>query len=310
MRRRAFITLLGGAAAWPLVARAQTSTPVVGYLISRGADDAAHLAAAFRRGLRDAGFIDGQTVRIEYRWAHGRHGRLPALARDLVNHQAVVIVTTGGEPSALAAKAATSKIPIVFVIDGDPVIIGLVESLNNPGGNATGLSLISPALEAQRLGLVNRVVPDDRLEAEAEAMARKLAALPQHAVRQNKLLVNRVHELAGFRAALDYRDDPLIKVAGETDEAGLNEHLRVLRHGVRRELLEAELAGKVERIVALRAIRLEHAPALLLGGSLHLHRDERRAGGEAHHGSCYKPLLRSTHKDAIPARQTAAPAAA
>ena len=118
---------------------------------------------ALRAGLKESGFVENQNVRIEYRWAHGRHGRLPPLAKDLVNHQSVVIVTTGGEPSALAAKAATSKIPIVFVIDGDPVIIGLVDSLNNPGGNATGLSLISPALEAKRLGLLRELVSKSAL---------------------------------------------------------------------------------------------------------------------------------------------------
>ena len=111
---------------------------------------------ALRAGLKESGFVENQNVRIEYRWAHGRHGRLPALARDLVNHQSVVIVTTGGEPSALAAKAATSKVPIVFVIDGDPVIIGLVHSLNNPGGNATGLSLISSGSGGKAVGAFTR----------------------------------------------------------------------------------------------------------------------------------------------------------
>jgi putative tryptophan/tyrosine transport system substrate-binding protein len=114
---------------------------------------------ALRAGLQDSGFVEGRNLAIEYRWAHGRYRRLPALATELVNLRAAVIVTTGSEPSALAAKAATSKIPVVFVIDGDPVNIGLVDSLNNPGGNVTGMSLISPALEAKRLGLLRELVP-------------------------------------------------------------------------------------------------------------------------------------------------------
>jgi putative ABC transport system substrate-binding protein len=164
MRRREFIGLLGGAAAWPLAARAQQKTPpTIGLLGCTSADESTRYLEALRAGLKESGFVERQNCTIEYRWAHGRHGRLPALARDLVNHQAAVIATMGGEPSALAAKAATSKIPIVFVIDGDPVIIGLVDSVNNPGGNATGLSLISPALEAKRLGILRELVSKSTL---------------------------------------------------------------------------------------------------------------------------------------------------
>jgi ABC-type uncharacterized transport system substrate-binding protein len=133
--------------------------PAIGLLGSTSADESTRLLDALRTGLKESGFIEGQNVTIEYRWAHGKHGRLPALAADLVNRQAAAIVTTGGEPSALAAKAATNKIPIVFVIDGDPVNIGLVDSLNNPGGNITGMSLMAPALEAKRLGLLCELVP-------------------------------------------------------------------------------------------------------------------------------------------------------
>jgi ABC-type uncharacterized transport system substrate-binding protein len=164
MRRREFIGLLGSAAAWPFAAHAQQKLgPTIGLLGCTSADESTRVLDALRAGLKESGFVESQNIRIEYRWAHGRHGRLPALAKDLVNHQSVVIVTTGGEPSALAAKAATSRIPIVFVIDGDPVIIGLVDSLNNPGGNATGLSLISPALEAKRLGLLRELVSKSTL---------------------------------------------------------------------------------------------------------------------------------------------------
>jgi len=160
MRRREFITLIGGVAAWPFGATAQQMLmPTIGLLGSTSADESVRVLDALRAGLQDSGFVEGRNLAIEYRWAHGRYRRLPALATDLVNLRAAVIVTTGSESSALAAKAATSKIPVVFVIDGDPVNIGLVDSLNNPGGNVTGMSLISPALEAKRLGLLRELVP-------------------------------------------------------------------------------------------------------------------------------------------------------
>jgi ABC-type uncharacterized transport system, periplasmic component len=141
----------------------QKRIPIIGLLGSTSADESTRVLDALRAGLKESGFIEGQGVTIEYRWAHGKYGRLRALAEDLVNRQATVIVTTGGEPSALAAKAATTKIPIVFVIDGDPVNIGLVNSLNNPGGNITGMSLIAPALEAKRLGLLRELVPASKM---------------------------------------------------------------------------------------------------------------------------------------------------
>jgi putative tryptophan/tyrosine transport system substrate-binding protein len=162
LRRREFISFLasGALAVVPSAARAQPKrVPVIGLLGSTSADESTRILEALRAGLKDSGFVEGQNVAIEYRWAHGKHGRLPALADDLVNHPVTAIVTLGGEPSALAAKAATSKIPIIFVIGGDPVIIGLVDSLNNPGGNVTGMSLIAPALEAKRLELLRELVP-------------------------------------------------------------------------------------------------------------------------------------------------------
>jgi putative ABC transport system substrate-binding protein len=166
MRRREFLVLLAGAASWPFGARAQQKVlPIIGLLGSTSADESSRALDALRAGLRESGFTEGQNVAIEYRWAHGRYRRLPALATDLVNIGTKVIITTGSEPSALAAKAATSKTPIVFVVDGDPVNIGLVDSLNNPGANVTGMSLISPALEAKRLGLLRELVPKSTLMA-------------------------------------------------------------------------------------------------------------------------------------------------
>jgi len=161
MRRRDFITgIAGSAAAWPLTARGQQPTvAVIGLLGSSSADESIHVMGALRAGLNESGFIEGQNVVIEYRWAHGEYDRLPALAADLVNRKVAVIVTIGAEPSALAAKEVTNKIPIVFVITGDPVSIGLVDSLNRPGGNVTGMSLIASALEAKRLELLRELVP-------------------------------------------------------------------------------------------------------------------------------------------------------
>jgi putative tryptophan/tyrosine transport system substrate-binding protein len=165
MIRRSFIVLLGGAAlAGPFAARAeQSAMPLIGLLGSASADEAGRVTDALRAGLKDAGLTEGRNVAIEYRWADGQYDRLPALAEDLVNHQVALIVTAGAEPSALAAKSATRKIPITFVIEGDPVSIGLVDSLNRPGGNATGMSLIASSLEPKRLELLRELVPQNTM---------------------------------------------------------------------------------------------------------------------------------------------------
>jgi putative tryptophan/tyrosine transport system substrate-binding protein len=162
MKRREFITLLGSAAAgWSFVARAQQpAMPVIGFMSARSPEDTVQVLEAFHKGLGEGGFISGRNVKIEYRWARGDYGRLPALAAELVQRRVTVLVATGGDPSAFAAKEATASIPVIFTMGGDPVKDGIIQSFNRPGGNVTGAVVLSDAMEQKRFGILQEIVPD------------------------------------------------------------------------------------------------------------------------------------------------------
>jgi len=221
MRRREFITLIGGAAAWPLAARGQQKTlPVIGFMSSRSPEDSQSVLTGFRKGLNEGGIVEGKDAVIEFLWARGDFGKLPALAAELVRDQVAVIMAAGAAPPALVAKAATSTIPIVFV-SGDPIQAGLVASLNPPGGNATGVYNLVNELELKQLGLLHELFPGATL----------LGVLldPKFSLADR--------QTAGLRAAASTIGQPLTFLNASTD-AELDGALSALRqHPVRAMLV-------------------------------------------------------------------------
>jgi putative ABC transport system substrate-binding protein len=254
--RREFITLVGGAAAWPLAASAQqVAMPVIGYFSVRSPRTDVPMLAAFHRGLGETGYIEGKNVAIEFRWANGQYDRLPELAADLVQRRVSVIVTSGGPPSALVAKSATGTIPIPFVTAGDPVQEGLVASLNRPGGNTTGVTMLFFSLGAKQLGLVRDLVPNalliglltDSNNAAAEPQIDDVAAAARAA--GQRLIVFRAgneREIATAFAALSQQRAEALLVVGSPFFLTQAHYLVTLaaRHSLpamwsRRELVEA-----------------------------------------------------------------------
>jgi putative ABC transport system substrate-binding protein len=201
--RREFIAVVAGATAWPLVARAQqTQMPAVGFLSSLSAGTFAGPVAAFRDGLQSVGYEEGKNVGIEFRWADGHYDRLPALATDLIRSRVAVIVTVGGGPPAFAAKAATTTIPIVFMVGRDPVELGLVKSLSRPGGNATGINLLIAEMESKRIQLLQELAPHGSTfgvfvnpkNADAEVQLRAVQSAA-HALRQQIAIIDVSNEI-------------------------------------------------------------------------------------------------------------------
>src|SRR4029077_4110555 len=216
MQRRVFITLLGGGAvAWPLVAHAQQPPmPVVGFLHGASPGPFKRLVAAFRDGLKDNGFVDGQNLTVEFRWAEGQYDQLPALATDLVDRHVSVIAAIGPVAS-LAAKAATTTVPVVFTTNADPVKLGLVESLNRPGGNITGINVFTGVMEGKRLGFLTEMLPRVSLIAvlvnptnrQTETSAKEIQAAAAAAGRQVIILTaNNERDIdAAFAAIMEKR---------------------------------------------------------------------------------------------------------
>jgi putative ABC transport system substrate-binding protein len=243
MRRREFITLLSGAAAgWPTAARAQRPMPVIGFLGSRAPGDDPDLLAAFRLGLKEAGYIEGQNVAIEYHFAENQYERLPVLAADLVRRQVAVICANG--PAAQAAKAATETIPIVFTAGFDPVEVGLVASLNRPGGNVTGLSILDVELGPKRLELLHQLIPKatnvaalvnptDR--ARATAISKNMqAAARQIGLQLQVLYASTDSEIDALFATLAQQQTGVLVIGGDPFFNSRAEHLGALtvRHAV------------------------------------------------------------------------------
>jgi putative tryptophan/tyrosine transport system substrate-binding protein len=236
VKRREFITLLGGAAAaWPLAARAQQpAMPVIGYFSGRSSDSETQLATAFRQGLEESAYVEGHNVAIEFRFSNGQDDRLPALAADLLGRRVAVLVATD-TPSALAAKAATTTIPIVFGIGADPVQLGLVESFNRPNGNATGVSVFATQLPPKRLQLLREVLPDAKLI--AFIVNPKTASGPQQ-IREMQSAAQAVgQQILVVNASTEREVDEAFAVIVERKAAGIVYSANVFFQVVREQLV-------------------------------------------------------------------------
>jgi putative ABC transport system substrate-binding protein len=273
MKRRDLIIALGGALAWPLAARAQQKAmPVVGFLSTGNASPGpvAPLVAAFRQGLSETGYVEGQNVAIEYRWAEGHYDRLPALAADLVGRNVDVIVTTGGTPAALAAKNATSTIPIVFRVGIDPVADGLVASLGRPGGNLTGVSMLIDELTPKRLELLSELVPQAKVIA--------LLVNPNNGVAER--VMRDVQEAAGVKRV----QLPILKAGTESEIDAAFATLVQLQAGALVVAADPFLTSRREQLVALAT---RHAvPAI------YAWREFAEAGGLISYGSSLTAAFR------------------
>jgi putative ABC transport system substrate-binding protein len=273
MKRRDLIIALGGALAWPLAARAQQKAmPVVGFLSTGNASPGpvAPLVAAFRQGLSETGYVEGQNVAIEYRWAEGHYDRLPALAADLVGRKVDVIVSTGGTPTALAAKNATSTIPIVFRAGTDPVGDGLVASLARPGGNLTGVSMIIDELTPKRLELLSELVPQAKVIA--------LLVNPKNPATEN--VMRDVQEAARVKGL----QLPILKANSESEIDAAFATLVQLQAGALVVAADPFLTSRREQLVALAT---RHAvPAI------YAWREFAEAGGLISYGSSLTTAFR------------------
>ncbi len=249
MRRRDLLILGGAAVAWPIAAHAQQKTmPVIGFLSSRSPGEAALLVAAFRQGLNETGYIEGQNLAIEYRWAEGHYDRLPALAADLVERKVAVIAALGGTPSARSAKNATPTIPIVFSMGDDPVAIGLIASLARPGGNLTGLSFLVTELTPKRLELLIELVPN----------AKVIALLINPANTGAERSVRETQEAARAKGV----QLPILKAGTESEIDAAFSSLVQLRAGALIVQADPFLDGQREQLVALAA---RHAVPAIYG---------------------------------------------
>ena len=264
MRRREFTFLLSGAAAaWSITARAQTTMPVVGFLSSLAPSDLGLVVPGFHQGLNGVGFVEGRNITIEYRWAQGDYQRLPALSTDLVNRNVAVLAAISGTPAAMAAKAATTTIPIVFAIGGDPVAPGLVRSLSRPGGNVTGVSFYNSPLVTKRLGLARELVPEGSLLA---------------------VLVNpdnppSVEEGATAQAAAAALGQPLLVLNASTQSEIDNAFATIKQHQVRALIVSSDPFFFTERVKLVVLMARDAVPTIFAD------REQAEAGGLISYGA-------------------------